>query len=434
MSTSPTGTRRTFLQSTALAAGALAAPAIARAAASETIRVAVIGLGAQGKAHIRSWLSHDNVELAAVCDVDEKRLAEAAAIARDARPIEDLRTIIDDPDIDAISIATPDHWHTPAALLAMDAGKHVYVEKPCSHNVREGRMLVEAAKKTGRVVQHGTQTRSSEGHQQAIQMLREGIIGDVTVARAWDVQFRGPIGKTSPGQPPAGLNYDLWVGPAPMQPFRSNCHHYTWHWWYNFGTGDAGNDGIHELDIARWGLGVDTQPSRVTAVGGKYVHDDDQQFPDTMTAIFEYSGDGQVGSQKQLIYEMRLWSTNYPENVDNGVEFIGTKGRMFMSKRGKFSLFGPRNTRIDQKPAGSLAGSVAAHQANFLDAIRGNAKPVADVMTAHLSASLSHLGNVATRIGGSFEFDPATDSTPDAAADRLLGREYRAGHWAAPTC
>ncbi|MGD9857968.1 MAG: Gfo/Idh/MocA family protein, partial [Planctomycetaceae bacterium] len=424
-SPSPVGTdRRTFLKKSAAVTGAglfaaTAPPATRAAGANERIRVAVIGTGGQGKGHVKSWLGHDDVDLAYVCDVDNARLAQAAGLAPAAKPVSDLRRILDDQSIDAVSIATPDHWHTPAALLALDAGKHIYVEKPCSHNVREGRLLVEAQKRTGRLVQHGTQTRSSAGHQEAFAMLRDGAIGDVLVARAWNVQFRPPIGKEQPSGPPAGFDYDTWIGPAPMVPFQKNRHHYTWHWWYDFGTGDAGNDGVHELDLARWGLGVDTQPSRVTAFGGKYVHDDDQQFPDTITAVFEYPAGGTASptedaaaveespgrrssgttlGAKQLIFEMRLWSTNYPENVDNGVEFLGTGGRMFISKRGKFQLLAGRNQKVDKAPAGSLGGSVADHQRNLLDAIRGKAELRADAHTAHLSASLAHFANIAARL------------------------------------
>lgn len=436
--------RREFLKQSVLASAAtLTGTSWSRAAgANERLRVGVIGLGGQGKSHVRSWLSHDDVELAYLCDVDEQRLAEAAELAPAARRIGDLRTILDDASVDAVSIATPDHWHTPAALLALEAGKHVYVEKPCSHNVREGGLLVAAQQRTGLVVQHGTQTRSSAGTQQAIQMLREGVIGEVMVARAWDVQWRGPIGHETASDPPDGFDYDAWVGPAPMVPFQKNRHHYTWHWWYDFGTGDAGNDGVHELDIARWGLGVDTQPARVVGLGGKYLNDDDQQFPDTMTVVFEYPGAAAAAGDpkspsnrlgtKQLIYEMRLWSTNYPDGVDNGCEFIGTEGRMLLSKRGKCEITGPKNERRKHDITASLAGSVADHQRNFLEAIRGQAQARADARTAHLSASLAHLGNLAARLGRSFDFDPATEQIHNnKEASELLGRAYR-DHWARP--
>ena len=428
--------RRSFLAAAGtasaltLAAGAL--PTSRAFGANERFRVAVIGTGNQGQSHVKAWGSHTDVDLVYVCDLDAERSAKAAALVSGAKPIDDLRKVLDDQSIDAVSIATPDHWHTPAAILALQAGRHVYVEKPCSHNLREGQLLIAAQQKSGRLVQHGTQTRSGLGAQQAIQMLREGVIGDVLVARAWNVQFRSNIGKEQPSDPPAGFDYDTWVGPAPFVPFQKNRFHYSWHWWFNFGTGDAGNDGVHEIDLARWGLGVDTQPSRVAALGGKYFHDDDQQFPDTITAAFEYPGDGTVGHRRQLIFEMRLWSTNYPEGVDSGVEFIGTKGRMFASKRGKFSVLAGRNEKLDRKLDHELPGSVAAQQRNLLDAIKGQAELFADARTGHLSASIPHLANAAVRLGRSIELDPQTEQTLDPEAQELLKRTYRDGHWSVP--
>ncbi len=427
--------RRQFLQTSATIAGtalALSTAPLRAAGANDRLRVGIIGLGGQGKAHVRSWDAQENADVAYVCDVDEARLAEGVKEASAPKPVSDLRRILDDKNVDIVSIATPDHWHTPAALLALDAGKHVYVEKPCSHNIREGRMLVDAQKRTGLLVQHGTQTRSSAGHQQAFQMLREGVIGEVLVARAWDVQFRGPIGHDQPGDPPTGFDYDTWIGPAPLVPFQKNRHHYTWHWWYDFGTGDAGNDGVHEIDVARWGLGVDTHPSRVSSLGGKYVHNDDQQFPDTITSVFEYPNGDSSLSTKQLIFEMRLWSTNPPENVDNGVEFLGTNGRMFISKRGKFQLWAGRNQKLEQQPEGSVVGSVADHQLNLADAIRGKAELQADAQTGHLSASLAHLANIATRLNHSFDFDPSTEQSTSDDVNALLGRTYRDDHWSVP--
>ena len=431
----PATNRRSFLSTTGSAAGlSLAAGALptSRAfGANERFRAAVIGAGGQGQSHVKSWASHADVDLAYVCDLDADRVAKAAGFVDGTQPVDDLRRVLDDDSIDLVSIATPDHWHTPAALLALDAGKHVYVEKPCSHNFREGQLLVAAQQRTGRLVQHGTQTRSGRGAQQAMQMLREGVIGEVFVARAWNVQFRPGIGKEQPSDPPAGFDYDTWVGPAPFVPFQKNRFHYTWHWWFNFGTGDAGNDGVHELDIARWGLGVDSQPSLITSVGGKYFHDDDQEFPDTMTATFEYPGSGAPGQRKQLIFEMRLWSTNYPEGVDSGVEFLGTKGRMFVSKRDKFTILAGRNQKSDVSLDHRVSGSVADHQRNLLDAIKGQAELNADARTGHLSASIPHLGNAAVRLGRSIELDPQTEQSADPDAQALLQRTYRE-HWGTP--
>jgi predicted dehydrogenase len=426
--------RRTFFLAApaAIVAAKTAAAKIVAASPNEKIRIGIIGLGGQGKGHLNSYLSLSNVEIAYLCDVDEKHLADAAKLATGAKPVSDLRKILDDKTIDAVSIATPDHWHTPAALLAIDAGKHVYVEKPCSHNLREGRWLVEAAARTGKRVQHGTQSRSSPFLIAAMQLLKEGVIGDIKIARCWNVQFRPPIGKAQPSTPPSGFDYDAWTGPAPHSPFQSNRHHYTWHWWYDFGTGDAGNDGVHELDIARWGLGVNEHPSQVTAIGGKYVHDDDQQFPDTLTAAFEYPGNGATGQRKQLTFEMRLWTRNAPFGIDNGNEFLGTKGRMLLTKRGKVEVFGEKGEpiKVDLPEAKNVA--LPPHHQNFLSAIRGEAKLNADALTAHLSSSLPHLANAACRAGRGFRFDPKLEAiVGDDEISPLLARTYRE-HWATP--
>ncbi len=429
--------RRSFLQRSTLAA-ATSGIAIAKASQASPLsrpnklHVGVVGLGGQGKSHLRSYLENADVEVAWICDVDSERLNEAKGIAKDAKATSDLRQMLDDATVDIVSIATPDHWHSPAALLALKAGKHVYVEKPCSHNVREGRLLVEAARKSGKLVQHGTQSRSAEWIRQAMRALQEGIIGDVIMAKAWDVQFRPPIGHAQPTNPPANLDYDTWVGPAEWLPYQANRAHYTWHWWYDFGTGDAGNDGVHEIDIARWGLGVNQQPSRVAAIGGKYVHQDDQQFPDTMTALFEYPSNAAQAYSKQLVFEMRLWSRYYPHNMDNANEFLGTKGRMLLTKRGKVQVFDEKGKEIELQITEDRSVSVAAHQKNFIAAIRGEEVLNADAETAHLSSSLPHLANVACRLGRSFSFDPQSETFQnDPEANRLLTRKYREGHWGA---
>jgi predicted dehydrogenase len=328
-------------------------------------------------------------------------------------------------------VATPDHWHSPAAILACNAGKHVYVEKPCSHNVREGRLLVEAARKNKRVVQHGTQVRSTKMMQEAVQLLRSGAIGDVLVAKVWNIQRRGTIGKGTPSEPPKSFDYDMWLGPVPHVPYQANRVHDGWHWWYDFGTGDMGNDGVHDLDYGRWGLGVEVHPTAVSALGGKFVTDDDQQFPDTQQVTFEYAGDGKPGSRKLLIYEQRLWSTNYPHNVDSGVEFQGTKGQMFLSRRGKIQVWGDRNAKIDPKIAGEEQNA-PAHMANFLDAVREKATANGEIALGHLTSTLAHLGNVATRLGRTLRFDGQSESIPnDEEANALLTRSYRE-HWAKP--
>jgi predicted dehydrogenase len=281
-------------------------------------------------------------------------------------------------------------------------------------------------------VQHGTQQRSSQLMIDTIAMLREGTIGDVLIAKAWNVQLRPNIGHAQPANPPASLDYDLWVGPAEFVPFQSNRLHYNWHWWHEFGTGDVGNDGAHEIDLARWGLGVDTLPTRIAAVGGKYFHDDDQQFPDTATCVFEYANGCGVGDRRQLVFEMRLWSTNYPQNCDSGVEFIGTQGRMMLSKRGKLEILGPGNKVVAQERFESAKNM--EHMEDFLDSIRNNRSPSAPVDEAHRSVALVHLANIGLRTGRAIQFDPVGEQIiGDDEANELLARGYRrGGHWAIP--
>jgi predicted dehydrogenase len=427
--------RRAFLSaSSALAAAAVmqAPRRAAGAGANDTLVVGLVGCGGRGTHDAGLFKNTPNVKLAYVADVDQQRLAEGAKNlgVESSHAVTDLRRILDDKSVDAVIVATPDHWHSPASILACDAGKHVYVEKPISHNIREGRLLAQASQRNKTHVQHGTQSRSTPMMIEAVQMLREGAIGDVLVAKCWNIQRRNGVGRGMDTDPPAGLDYDNWVGPALMIPYRSNRVHNRWTWWYHFGTGDMGNDGVHDIDYTRWGLGVETHPSKVSAVGGKFFLDDDQEFPDTQQVAFEYPN--AAGSHsKMLIYEQRLWSTNYPRNVDSGAEFYGTKGQMFLSRRGNMELLGERNKRIDVSiPLGEQ--NDVLHVKNFCDAIRSGARLNADAQIGHLSASLCHLGNIATRLGRSLQFNPGSEQVlGDQEANALVRREYRQ-HWGAP--
>jgi predicted dehydrogenase len=396
--------------------------------ANEKIRIGLIGCGQRGR-----WF-YDRSDY--VCEPDRRRLAIGAAKAGvdSAHAVTDMRRIFDDKDIDAVVIATCDHWHAPAAIMACEAGKHVYVEKPCSHNFREAQLLLEAARRNNVVVQHGTQQRSSPYVSEAIQRLHEGVIGEVLIAKAWNIQHRDNIGHAQPTPAPREVDYDMWVGPAESLPFQENRFHSDWRWWYNFGTSDIGNDGAHEMDYARWGLGVDTLPSKIVALGGKYYHDDDQQFPDTATCIFEYPGDGKVGHRRQLIFEMRLWSRNYPINCDSGVEFTGTKGTMFLSKRGKLRIIGEKNSEVIEDTKFDNNSNRYEHLDDFLDAIRNGRTPNADIAEGVRSVAPIHLANIALRSGLSLDFDPEKQEIiGNEAANQLLTRRYRkGGHWAIP--
>jgi predicted dehydrogenase len=432
------GNRRTFLQHSAagtlgLAAAVHTRSVAARTAENDRVVMALIGCGGRGRGVAQAFEQKAGARFAYLCDPDENRRGQTAEslASKDAKSVADLRQALDDPEVDAVLVATPDHWHSPAAILACEAGKHVYVEKPCSHNVREGRLLVDAARRRNRLVQHGTQSRSTAMMVEAIAMLAEGVIGPVLAAKAWNIQRRRSIGRGQPGEPPQGLDYDLWVGPAPMIAYQANRCHDGWHWWYHFGTGDMGNDGVHDIDYARWGLGVKTHPVLVSAVGGKYFFDDDQEFPDTQQVAFEYEPvDG--GPRRMLIYEQRLWSTNHPHNTDSGVEFYGPGGQMFLSRRGKVELFDEQKRRVELKIEPHEQDQ-DAHILNFVRAVQGQEKLNAEIELGHLSSSLCHLGNVATRLRRALTLDPAAERViGDPQADALLGREYRDGHWAVP--
>jgi predicted dehydrogenase len=433
-----TSKRRDFLkQGTTLAAATASLPSIftSRAAdALDKITLGIIGPGGMGSNLLNSFAGFRDVQIAYVCDVDEKRMFEAAERTEkitNKKPamVKDMRRIFEDKAVDAVVIATPDHWHAPATILACDAGKHVYVEKPCSHNIREGRLMIEAARRTRKVIQVGMQSRSTEHVRKAMELLQSGVIGDILTCKVWNSQLRGNIGHAKPSDPPANLDYDLWIGPAPMVPYQTNLLPGIWRWWHAFGTGDMGNDGVHDLDIGRWGLGVNQHPSRIAALGGKYFFDDDQQFPDTQTVIFEFEG-GQIKGKKQLIFEQRIWSPYVQEGHENGNAFYGTKGMMILGKGGGWQIFGPKN-QPGEKMAGSPDGP--AHHRNFLECIKSGQKPNADIETGHLSASLCHLGNIATRIGRTLQFDVKGERiTNDTEADKLIRRQYRENHWAVP--
>ena len=431
--------RRSFLKTSGLgiAAAAAGTSVLQAGEADRKIVVGVIGPGGMGSNHLRQLVGRKDVEVAAVCDVDSQRLARAVKIVRDAtgkvpQAVSDLRQVLMNQRIEAVFIATPDHWHAPAAILALDAGKHVYVEKPCCHNIREGRLMSQAVKRTGKVLQVGTQTRSTKFVQEAMDRIHAGEIGEILVAKAWNSQRRGSIGKSKAGQPPKHLDFETWTGPAPRVPFRPNMLHSIWRWWHAFGCGDIGNDGVHDIDVACWGLGVKTHPTTISCLGGKYFFDDDQQFPDTQYAVFEYPVEGQPkGRRKQLIFEQRIWSPYRQEDYENGAAFYGTKGMLIVGHTQGWKMYGPRNKLIAQKTG---RADLPAHHSNFFDCIRDRKKkPNADVQAGHLSASLVHLANIAARSGKVLEFDPKTETiTNDSAANELVSREYHKGHWSIP--
>ncbi len=425
--------RRGFLRAGGTGIASAAAMSLASTApaaiAEARLRVGLIGCGGRGRYDAGVFAEREDVEIVYVADPHRERLAEAAKqFGPTARAVEDFRRILDDDSVDAVINATPVHWHAPATILACEAGKHVYVEKPCSHNVQEGRWMIEAARRNNRVVQHGTQVRSTSTIHEGVRLLHEGLIGDVLVAKAWNIQRRAGHGPGTAAKSPAELDYDMWLGPVPQVPYTATTFS-GWNWRRHFGTGEIGNDGVHDIDYARWGLGVETHPSRIAAIGGRYLYDNGAEFPDTQQVCFEYSSGN---SQRMLIYEERLWSTNYPHNCDSGAEFYGTAGQMFLSRRGKIEVLSERNERLSVDVPRE-AQNTASHVADFIDAIRTERRPNADIEIGHHTTVLCHLGNIAARLGRSLRFDAASEHfTDDNEADALLKRNYRDGHWAAP--
>ncbi len=428
--------RRTFLKGAGLGAAALSlGTAHLYAAGSDRMKIAVIGPGGMGSNHTKLLAKRKDVEIAYVCDVDQQRAQRAVDIVKAGagnapKDVKDMREIFKDKEIEAVFIATPDHWHAPAAILALEHGKHVYVEKPMCHNIKEGRMTVDAVHRAGKRLQVGTQSRSTGFLHEAMKRIQDGEIGEVLVAKAWNSQLRRSIGKSKPTNPPDYLDFDLWLGPAKKFPYRSNLLHSVWRWWYDFGCGDIGNDGVHDIDVALWGLGVKTHPSTATCLGGKYFFDDDQQFPDTQYAVFEYPTENN-GRPKQLIFEQRIWSPYRQEDYENGAAFYGTKGMIVMGHSVGWKLYGPKNKLLIEK-TGQV--DLPGHHQNFLDSIRNSDQKLnADVNAGHRAATIVHLANISARLGRTLNFDPTAETVQnDSEASDLLGRAYRENHWADP--
>ena len=399
--------------------------------ANDRVRVAICGVRGRGNDHLHGFARVPGTEIAAMCDVDEgvlnQRLGDAEKLGL-AKPKSyvDVRRLLEDKDIDAISIATPNHWHALMGIWACQAGKDVYVEKPCSHNWFEGRQLVRAVKKYNRICQHGSQSRSNPGMLQAMQRLRDGTIGNVYLARALCYKWRPSIGHTGVEPVPAGVDYDLWTGPAPLKPFTRNRFHYNWHWFWDTGNGDLGNQGIHEVDISRWGLGV-THPTKVSAIGGKFMFDDDQETPNTITATYDFVVDGRP---KMMSFEVRHWYSNHEAGINGerpgntiGNTFYGAKGYLAIDNYNKYySFMGPKQ---EPGPAKSAGGN---HFANFIAAVRSRKHEDlnADIEEGALSCNLMHLANISYRLGRTLHWDEKTWTVKnDPEANKMLTREYR---------
>lgn len=418
--------RRDFVkQTTAAGLGAL----LLRTSRSpnETVRVAVIGVNGRGTVHAQNFAKLPNSEVAYICDVDAnviRKGLDAAKQARAPKVERDFRRVLDDKSVDAISIATPDHWHVPMTLLALHAGKHVYVEKPSGHDPHEDELIMEAAKKYDRRIQLGTQARSGPHFIEALERVRGGEIGTPYLARAWYANTRGSIGKGKVVPVPPNLDYELWQGPAPRTPYRDNVIHYNWHWFTRWGTGEICNNGTHEIDVARWFLGVD-YPTSVSSLGKRFHAQDDWEFPDTNEVTYEFGADGGkiIAWYGQSCNGLRLYDR------DRGTTVLGTNGSLLVDRDGYLvnDLKGKVVKRVVAFQGGDAVNTIGddpltyLHMQNFLEGVRTGAKLNAPITDGAKTGLLCHIGTVAHQMGRTLRIDPRSC--------HIIGDEEAAARW-----
>lgn len=434
-------TRRQFLDTVAIGTTGLAVSASAKSysqilGSNDRLNFAVIGLNGRGYAHLSSLKANKNAaRISHVCDVDSntlKKFADATKQEMGESPAmdKDFRAILQQKDVDAITLATPDHWHTPMAIAALQARKHVYVEKPCSHNPAEGAMLVEAQKKYVKLVQMGNQQRSSAYTAEIVEKIHGGLIGRVYYAKAWYSNTRKSIGIGKETAVPRQLDWDLWQGPAPRQPYKDNVQPYNWHWFKIYGTGETLNNGTHEVDVCRWALGVDL-PKRVTSSGGRYHFKDDWQFYDTLVTSFEYE-DKMISWEGKCCNGMKLYDR------DRGSVIMGTNGTVVLDRDG-YEIYDLKGKRINEYKVGTTTSSADtigrdsmtdAHFANFIAAIRKGETLHAPVSEGNVAVTMLQLSNIAWEVNRELHLDTVNgqiQNDPDAM--KLWGRDYENG-WA----
>jgi predicted dehydrogenase len=433
--------RREFLDTLAVGAAGLAIGANAKSYAqilgsNNRLNFAVIGLNSRGYAHLSALQANkDSACITHVCDVDSKTMDKFAAQTQQAMgdapaKQKDFRKILEQKDVDAISIASPDHWHTPMAIAGLQAGKHVYVEKPCSHNPAEGALLVEAQKKYGKVVQMGTQQRSSPHSIEIVEKIHGGLIGRAYYAKAWYSNTRKTIGTGKPAPVPPQLDWDLWQGPAPRMPYTDNVQPYNWHWFRTYGTGEALNNGTHEVDVCRWALDVE-YPQRVTATGGRYQFQDDWQFYDTLVTSFDYK-DKMISWEGKSCQGMKFY------HRDRGAAIMGTTGTVVVDRDG-YEIYdlngkmtsefktGKNTSSSDLRGADSMTD---AHFKNFIAGIRSGEKLNAPIAVGNVSVTILQLSNIAWEVNRELALDTKDGKIlGDPQAMKGWGREYEKG-WA----
>jgi predicted dehydrogenase len=420
-------TRRGFVQqSAALGLGLTSSIAARAVAANDKIAVACIGVRGRGNSVMHSLAAEPDCEVTHLCDVNrdvrEQRGAEMKEkTGRRPELVNDYRTLLDDKSVDAFMVATPDHWH---ALLTIDGclhGKDVYVEKPASHNIREGRTAVAAARKHGRMVQMGTQIRSAPFLHEAAAYVKSGALGRVLYGKAWETDRNGEVHLAPDGAPPPGLDYELWQGPCPERPYNPTIVGGAWRWLFDYGTGDLGNDGVHRIDYCRYVMGLESMPTAISASGGKlFFTDDDQQWPDTLLVQYEYPG-------QILQYEMRLWSKPRLFGATEGAAVYGKNGWLLLTNT-SWKAFDAADKLVQQ---GGTGGDQAqqAHVRNFLDAVRSRRRESLnqEIASGHVSTAMCHAGHIAWRTGEKLRLDARTETFDEPEANRYLGREHRKG-------
>ena len=404
--------------------------------ANEKLRASVMGVNSRGNALAQNFAFQNDCEVIHICDVDSRAIEKCVSNVKkvqDKTPVgfQDFRKSLESDDVDILVVASPDHWHAPAALLAMQAGKHVYLEKPCSHNPAEGEMLVEAQKRFNRSVQMGNQRRSWPNVMQAIRELKEGIIGRPYFGKGWYSNNRGPIGVGKEVAVPDWLNWELWQGPAPRKDYKDNIVHYNWHWFWHWGTGEALNNGTHMVDLLRWGFDVDF-PEKVSSNGGRYRYDDDWQTPDTQVINLDFP------EGISMSWEGRSCNGKHIEGSSVGVVFYGEKGSMVISGGNDYKIYDLKNNvikevkkeqEIDPRDAANPSSHLdALHIRNLFANIRSGEPLKSDIDSGHKSTLLVQLGNIAQRVGHSLEIDPQNGHIlQDKAAQKLWEREYEKG-------
>lgn len=415
--------RRSFLKATGSLAAATAAPSLIAANPNGKISVACIGVRGRGNSVMHSFIAEPDCEVTHLCDVREAVLAKRGAEVKEKtgkmpKLVKDYRDLLDDPSIDALMVATPDHWHAMLTIEGCLAGKDVYVEKPASHNIAEGKVAVAAARKKDRIVQMGTQIRSAPFLREAREFLQGGALGRVISGKAWETDRVGAVKLAPDGAPPEGIDYHLWQGPSPERAYNHTIVEGAWRWMFDYGTGDLGNDGVHRIDYCRYVMGLDDWPEAISASGGKYFFEDDQQWPDTLFVTYDYPG-------QVLQYEMRLWSKAKLFGSGEGAAIYGENGWMLLNNT-SWKAYDPDGKIIGE---GSSDGGQQAHVRNFLDAVKSRKRESLnqEIHSGHLSTVMCHAGNIAWRTGKKLRFDAKTETFDDPEANALVRRQHREG-------